>query len=57
VIVSVPEKGPVVDGVQVTEIVHVPSAASVEVQVIELILKVGDPELMLGAGLRLIEAF
>jgi hypothetical protein len=55
VMVKVPGKGAALGGVHVTDTVQLENAVREDPQVALLILKVGDPELILGAGLTLIE--
>ena len=55
VIFNVPGREPAPAGVHVTEAVQLENATTEAPHVVLLILKVGDPALIAGAGLRLIE--
>jgi hypothetical protein len=55
VIFSVPGRGPALAGEHVTKAVQLENAAIEAPQVVLVILKVGDPAPIAGAGLRLIE--
>ena len=55
VIINVPGKAVALSGVHVTDTVQLPDAGTDAPQVVLLILKVGAPALILGAGLSVIE--